>query len=735
MRNFSRTNLYINIFKRYHCLIIPLICVYFLCACSDNKLEFDYPEDPEEPWKDPEMVCLPINISIGKEPSTKADENGFVYGDDHRIDFSTSNECFAIFFDRNKKVSFIKPLYTPNQLGEGTEETDNGIEYSVTAVAYVRSSDVANDRVEYLLVVLNGKPIYQEFYNKIYSGVDEVNDVGLSEILDVKWTNHAKYFEVDNSLIGRVDEDNSPGTIGIHKDANNRDLLTMTNSIYYDEKNQLVSAVKLDKEKNFYKTVSEYMNKPDNDKHPAIVYVERMVSKFMAPTFNTEVLGSDRVFRPDDKAQPVVIYWFDKEKGNLLFSEQQHWRIHLRGWTINGTESENYVFKKIPGADWDGWNNWNSPGFHRSYWSIDPHYNITDKFNDFGIISEYGEHFYPWQFRRASDRSDIISVQGGMFNDEQRIPVLRYNAYNDVEWEENALYMHENTFDPNVFHPENKLNYDGRTPVLVGSHLLITGELYLPKENGEYMGEYGIYEHVYSDRARRYYFNELDWVKMFVRDFNRALVAQEKMSFPVYNWDGEWSGKSAHKYTITSPGNCQLYFEGKPLTVDRIDQLAQESDVSFSIVANAQMGDGRLMPWIQRGTEILKVLDENGNELIYEQDGETPTEQNWTYDMYMSLFYEWFGPIDHYKDGKLYYAGAITHNSKEGSNSSYDYYGNVRNHLYRFKVNSINGIGSPLDDHDQIIIPESYGYYDMIMVYLEIIPYHQKSTLVDIPNK
>lgn len=729
---------------------IPALLIFIFGSCREDNILFDNPvdTDTDKPWENPSLVCLPLNIAFDIEVDTRA--TGPVYGDetDHIIDFKTANECFAIFFDNEDKVKYIKPLYSYAQIGQGESSITNGYEYTIPVVIYVDKDDVEKELLKSVLVVLNGKPIYNKIYKTIYDTENNNNlreNVYLSNILSLTWDNHPEYFPTDPHA-GREDSSSADGVgpIGVHKDANNMNLFTMTNSTYFDKYGYLRTATELNKE-NFFASFSEYLNYKKNEenqndeaKKTPIVYLERMVAKFLPPTFNTEVIGSDRVFRPDQNAQPVVVYRFDEN--NQLYSEQLNWRIHLKGWTINGYETESFIFKNIPEFSWDGWENWNDWSNHRSYWSVDPHYDKSDEYDQNGVIIVESEHFYPWQFRKAADRNDIISVQAGINRKgKERYPVVRFNSYNDIDWNENGMYLHENTFDPEKFKPSVATNYDGRTAMLVGSHLLVTGELYLPSEKGGYNGEYDIKDNIYSDRMRRYYFDEVDFFKMFVREFNRALQSQERMEFTFYDWEGSSSDKASHKYVAATAGDYQLYFDGKPLDLNRIDELLEDKNYNynFSIPNNARNGDGRIVPWLtklsSRGKDqnvFIKILNSEGKELKCSIDDGPTQEVTWDINNYKSLFYSWFGPIDHYKEGKLYYAGEIRH--KEMTTGE-NYYGTVRNHLYKFHIQSINGIGSPIDDLDQIIIPETYGYNDLLMVYLEIIPYHQLSTLVDIP--
>lgn len=796
-------------------LSLPIL---LMSSCTDEDITPLY-QEKYNPADDPNMFCLPLSIAFGGSNSTRGEgdgiesesqetpeekDSGFTNGSakEHQIDFDGPKECFAIFFDNNENVKYIQRLYLSEQLGSGeVPKNEPGVEYSVEVVAYIPQSDVQEpqqddqtvfelNNISKVLVVLNGGEIYDVFDGAIYETNDNVKtlkeNVGLDKILNLKWENPAKYEDEDRSKWNTAGEH---GIIGF----NDAGLFTMTNSVYYDEDKNLVIATPVTGQA--YKSVKDYLDlkeKNPNIKPTATVYVERMVAKFSAPTFDTEVIGSNRVFRPDQNALPMVVYSWDGENPVPV---QKNWRIHLLGWAINGDESETYLFKKIPDPiDLNNWNftSWNDATNHRSYWSIDPHYSTEPDEKD-------AYDFYPWQFRKAADREDIISIQAGLnlgsAGDEnnntsyQRVPVLRYNSFNDVlnSWAwRNELHVHENTFDPEGdWYDRGNTNsfLDDRASMLAGPHLLIAGELYLEQEGGSYLGQFGTVDNIYSDRIRRYYMTEADFFKMFVREFNRALVAQEKMSFDVYDWDENSSGKSQHRYQAFPSGECRLFLRQKKedsrvfdpnartiegltpkfangstderdkdfkfteVTMDMVDALFT-GGYSLSALANVRNGDGRLIPWIE-GEDTDKDVDTNweefglvvrapdGSRLRYNTNQETGdpeyTEDNtdWSYDMYKSLFYEWFGPIDHYYKGYMYYAGDIRHKDVTDENN-HKYYGTVRNHWYKFRVEAINSLGIPVDDPDQLIIPGKYNYRDQIIVYLDILGWHSRETIIDI---
>lgn len=701
---------------------------FTISSCSEDKFDIDPSnKDQYKPWEDKNMAIIPLGVSFEAVSNLTKASGDPIDGDkrEHLVDFETENSCFAVFFDDNKKVQYISNLYLSEQLTDNyiPEEGNKVGEYTLFTLAYVPKEYVEENarKLYYVLVVLNGKDIYSLFQQEFerYKG-----DTGYP------------HMDIFRKLIWSIDQNHMQETIGSYRKGSDY-YFTMTNSAYYERNGNLITEVELrDK---FYLSVNEYIK--DEDRQTAAdICVERMVAKFTQPSFSTEVIGSDRVFRPDQNALPLVVYSWDEN--NRLTSDQKNWRIHLLGWTINGEETENYIFKQIPPINdfTESWRYWNDPVNFRSHWSIDPHYDSKKKGNGFD--------FYPWQFRRAADRTDIISVQAAQSsNAVDYSPALRYYSFDEVTWPA-TRYVHENTFNPfgdwyearenqdtNI--PTNENYLDGRPPLLAGSHLLITAELYLEKKGGSYMGQFDRVDEIYSDRIRRYFTCEKDWFKMFLRDFNRTLATQEVMSFPVYKWHASTDGKDISQKFVNVTGDCKLYFGDKPLTYNLIDELEKEG-YSFSAVANVRNGDGRLIPWVTKGDDYdndptepkLNLRDGEGNPLSYrnrEDSAGSYPHSDWDNDMYMSFFYDWFGPIDHYKEGKMYYAGEIKHHINESNSegTKYDFFGIVRNHWYKFNITSISSMGVPVDDPTQPIIPGKYNYRDQILVYLDIIDWHQ----------
>lgn len=57
-------------------------------------------------------------------------------------------------------------------------------------------------------------------------------------------------------------------------------------------------------------------------------------------------------------------------------------------------------------------------------------------------------------------------------------------------------------------------------------------------------------------------------------------------------------------------------------------------------------------------------------------------------------------------DGLTYYYTDIKHLGQEANNTGYGYYGVVRNHIYNITIESVTGLGTPVLDEDENIIPQ-----------------------------
>lgn len=661
--------------------------------------------------------------------------------------------------------------------------------------------DSNSPKLSHVLVVLNGGKMYKKLHELIYSkdnqGHEHVRqNITDKQVLEVTWDYP---MEEDQGHYHEPDPLINQGPIGI----NAKGLFTMTNSAYYSNKKDEVDDEEtggnttrsyelktLAKVNSFcHVSIEDFLKDPES-KPNAVVQVERMVSKFSAPILATEVYGSDRFFRPSDNVPHLTMQSWD-ENGEEV-KTQVDWRIHLLGWTVNGGESSSYLFKKIKNikntdAGYTNWGflSWNDQDLSRSYWSEDPHYDLSK-------YSNGKTDFYPWQYRLAADLTDVVSWEAGIATGEK--PALRYSKFSDIKWEP-VLYMAENTFDP----AEEGWDLDSRTELLAGPHLLITGELYLKGEpsDNSYLPTFGKVAHLYSDRNQRFYKSEIDFFKMFLTEFQSAVTTQWSMEFNLLDWDDP-SVKVTSKFKADVAGDYQIFYrcpkdqftklehrnpqtatedlENKlynriksesnyyidledqdyiyqELTFSVIDAIQYQNEMKdtglFSYEAKVYQGDGRIIPWLEnlhvrKPDPTYTHTDKHRQPLLglnfIHAGGQTREEieaKTRTFDFrtncLRSFIREWWGTVDHFNGGRMYYSGAIKHHDPKDPNYK-TYYGTVRNHWYKFTINSINGIGTPISNPNQMIIPDKYSYKDQIGSDTEISGFHLRDTQIDFGN-
>lgn len=803
-------------------------------SCVDDNFDINNGKgENEAPWNDKNLACVPIGISF--EASSTRTSGDTIYGsaEEHEIDFTTQHECYAIFFytpkgSNQKEVKYIHSLYFDKQITDTYQpnSTDLG-EYTVFAVAYVPKEDVKLSDEEYededeeerakkqkekelpkisdVLVVLNGGKLYKKFHELIYTKNEKGEDVVKSgitpdQVLALTWdypmVEHRHDFNPDTPEDPNLQPPNSDGEIGF----NSKGLFTMTNSAYFDKDGKLMTLTPL--QGPYFVSVMDYLNQ-EKPTPNAEVQVERMVAKVTEPLLSTEIYGSEHFFRPSDNVPHLVVYdWIGEKK----HSQEIDWRIHLTGWTINGGETQSFIFKNIEDKEYKDFNVWNKIELKRSFWSIDPHYDLTPRVDGDKTYLD----FYPWQYRLAANIDKTVSWQAG--TSQGYTPVLHYNKFSEVTWKD-VRYVSENTFDP-----QEKWDLDGRTDLLAGPHLLLTGEIYLKDQvpenpNDQYLS-FGRVPHLYRDRIQRYYRNEIDFFKMFITEFQNSITTQWSMTFNLMDWDDP-THKISSKYRAVPGGNYKIYYrcpineferlkEGteeekaiynkiqqeshwyyadyaedlvnganeaddvidnksgyvyREITFSLIDGLLmlykdQENAGLFSDEALTYQGDGRIIPWLAnlhiRKPDMEWTKNSVSGSSTDEYDPKRPLKQldfvwvdeegsqnmdnvegfDLRTNLYKSFIREWWGPIDHYNGGRLYYAGSIKHQNGKDDHLL-TYYGTVRNHWYKLTISAINGIGTPVSDPEQLIIPDKYAYKDQIGVYTEIVGWHLKDTQIN----
>lgn len=709
-------------------LLLALLALCTVTSCVRDDLA-----DTRLSAQNEELYYLGIQLSFDPNMSpTNRAFGDFGGGTEDEHDMSTAYKNFAILFQDNKLIGIYDFAGSNKDNVKENEYPEAKYTNVIRIPTKVKVEEWSTDCS--CLVVLNGSA-------KIYNQLKEYEEgANISEILGEVWE------EFDPKNIGFADL--------------NHTYFTMTNSVFYDDNNKLHAAEKFDPTKYIKKTYAEAAS------DPIIVYVERMVAKL---TYSEKHEKGYLYPLEKENASTVEQVWLyngynDEEKdangldaGNIKVQDiTKYCRIQVTGWGVNALESESYIFKNIP-SDYYFWG-WNAPNYYRSYWCEDLNYGGS----------------YPWQYRYAVDKKGRF----GYYSDKDKPSPLTNFSYVDffnlsVESEYyRKVYVPENTYGDDVL----KVDYDNRTNLLAGTHLIVCADLLVDEgvkdlEIGGEISPIGSYVgiNLYRDRIGVYYKKQIDCLAELVRQFNHSLNSESTMKFYYYDWTGATTSDNSDgiMFAAKTAGNYQLYYDDIPLTPTEVQKLLSSSDITLS-TAYIKDGDGKLLPWtddwISHFTikkknadgsyDALEVYDgdydyweeelkkENNTRYGYKEGNagyqapKHPVTSLNTTNIIKSLLFEWVGAVDHFNEGKMYYALPILHNGAqypiEADMTTLGNYGVVRNHWYIFTLEDILRIGTPVDKPEDPIVPNRVKTNDQLNFKVKIINWHEIETTVPI---
>ena len=560
------------------------------------------------------------------------------------------------------------------------------------------------------LVVLNAPWLYEKLSRESGSWTGKSKD----EVLKLVW-----------------EDFDDPRNIGIVRDeTTGKTYFTMTSSVYMDG-NKKKDAVEI--------STSNIVSASDNAQtiQDKIVYVhvERMVSKFSFRFQNKSDERTDLMyFRPSEEADIVVFDKFD-DSGSPLYVAKK-WRIKVTGWNLNALEKTANLFKFInPGKSYFA--GWSDIDNYRTYWEEDSHYTISD---------------YPWQYRWAVD-SDCIDYAQKVSLTANSNYLMNY-SFNSLgldgsavgetvsEMSNSVIYVPANTYD--AASVTGKL--DNRDELLACTHLLIGAELQLETDDTP-----DAFEAVdlYRDRNGLYYRSRQACFASMMHAFNQLLTSQDVMEYTLYDWK-KGGVNTSDDVVAKSAGGYSIYWDNREFDDEFLNEILNMSDKEFSdkfgsgfSPAPLRSGDGRLVPWLDSAldNDVLTIEKrQNGVrqsleicKRVKDDLGAVTAGTRVRYankDDIRSLLYEWLGSIDHFNNGKMYYAHGIDNPTSVDSDP--ERYGVIRNNWYQLNLKNISTIGVPVDDPDQPIVPERVGIYDKILVSIYVIDWHLEETYIEI---
>ena len=654
----------------------------------------------------------------------EAGNGDLVYGSENEHAIGRGN--YAFFFDKSDILMTISDIYLDNEQhntddSEEVKNNDGSIKENIEA-RYEARFEVDRENLPHsCLLLLNGLRFQDE----------------LEAIRDAIESGSRRY-KIDD-ILALMDNENP---LWIGRDGDDHEYFTMTNSVY--EKNGTLQAVTLIPE-SFIQNTKTY-----DPKKVLTVYVERMVAKFSF-SIDDHNTADPTIFQPSTNPDIIMFDGFN-DNGSPIYSAKK-WCIKVTGWNINALEGNSYLFKQIPSSvHFSGWNDETN---YRSYWAKD---------------NTYDDENYPWQYRSGGYNRQIP-----YYAPESPAVITRLNNYSYSDLELGAaddkhftrpLYRPESTFDPDAVAEK----HDDRDELLCASHLIVGAELRIKTESDNDSGinsgveNFTNYEAVdlFRDRNGLHYLYERDCFMALIHAFNQLLTSQKTMNFVYYDWngkggDGNGTVTRTIKTTVVNGVSgesdsqtplYQIYWdqgtgEYIPLNDEFFDsekgtcKNAEDFKKLFGglVIAEIPRGDGQRLPWPEKGKLSIRTSD--GNPVcIYELDdvmagfetvlGEKLRNVEDDENDMKSLLYEWLGEIDHFNDGRMYYAHGIENPPFTDGQKSI--FGTVRNNWYQFKLKDIASLGVPVDDPKQPIVPDYANTHDKLNVTIYILDWHTEST-------
>ena len=648
---------------------------------------------------------------------------------------------YAFFFDKNEKLYAVSEMTLVKRADHHPEEENIEARYWTQFYA-----DDNGDLPRYCLVILNAQRLEETISSYEDDKTKTVND-----ILALTWPQEA-----------------NPADVGFSSD--NHEYFTLTNSVYFDGTGKLRAAAEIDET-----MLQEERTEDGETVRVLTVHVERMVSKFNFSIEENHVALAEgqsvEFFQPSTTPDIVLFDGFHTD-GSPKYTAKR-WRIEVTGWGINALENGSYLFKQVS-ANGDYFAGWNDPGNYRTYWCED---------------RTYKNEKYPWQYRPGGyEPAASLPYYAAAGTDADGVTKLNNYSFaaldlgkkNDGEDRlahfGRILYAPESTFDAEAVRGTlssvtSRSRHDDRDEMLAATHLLIGAELQI-EMNGDERPDVYAPTNVYRERSGFFYLTERDCFAVQVHAFNQLLTSQKSMDFIYYKWDnlsGQSNDSNQNNDKLSAKpaeiNTSEGYYNGNYdfglywlyngtytllndafFETDCPDQSRFEALFGSLAPGNLPGGDGQRLPWPAKGKLVICNSDHVPVEIYTRdvvQEGEKITRDRLrpaNDNDVKSLLYEWLGAIDHFKDGKMYYACGIEQNpgstgtattSEDGETvhvNTTGRYGTVRNNWYRFNLKKISGLGVPVDDPDQPIVPDRAGPNDQINVTVSILDWHFESS-------
>ena len=380
-------------------------------------------------------------------------------------------------------------------------------------------------------------------------------------------------------------------------------------------------------------------------KHPKNIG-EGMKNVFFTGTFH-------KLNQPDAVAEPIFVKFY--------------------GWTVVSTPKRSNLLKNIDDTNWvDGLfqkNNepWNIPGYHRSFWAINP--DLKTAYTGEVKVGEDPKDYYFYAYDDIKDLNNFYGKKLGGADGKTEVDDNQYAG--SIYIQENAAkyYAANATSDYTV-----AKNHESK--VIVAAELLnAAGEPMTIVEYGlRYYEKDGLLE-ILAPAISKYLFTDPE-------DKDNSGLEATDLTYETYAQHFNETGANVKGgylayITLTDAAAKETWY-----TIDEDGEVKKD--------ANGQ-------PKKLTAAEAKKIIDDAVNE---------------------SRLLVWEG-------GQTYYYFPIRHLGKQPDNDNTDTaedatpvpgrYGVVRNHIYKADISGLFGLGTPVLDSDEIIYPEKPEHSDYIL--------------------
>ena len=370
-------------------------------------------------------------------------------------------------------------------------------------------------------------------------------------------------------------------------------------------------------------------------KNPVDVYVERVLAKVRLHTeWSNEMTKIEDVLYGGKKYTAVKLKTAKGADGKDVTvveeNEEKDVYVIFTGWEVTGTANVSYLFKQV-NSEWTftpSWA-WNHPGYHRSYWALNP-------------TSEQG---FKLQYNKAYQD---ITAQIGTAGVTTSSP-----SYDGTE-----LYCQENAADN-----ENgtKSTYNSEQAVSNYTQAVIAAVLVTVDENTKEASPVNLAKWVGKDYTEKGVLN--------------AMLGTIDTQIYIATTNDEGEDQSYRKIEAD---------DVEIVSGETVGKADDESEDSKRYLSYLKLKEGsRGLDFRNGGDHQTKYSSAQVDEIL----AAVPGAKVW-------------------RSGQTYYYTNIQHlnqNDKTGINGQY---GVVRNPIYEIAINSVYGLGTPVLEREEILVPQ-----------------------------